>query len=406
MPAFEYTALDAKGKETRGVLEGDTPKQIRQQLRDKKLTPLSVEETNNRKNKSGSSKKNHQNIRGLKSGELAMLTRQIATLSMSGTPLEETLALVSQQSERQKVKSLVMGVRSRVLEGHTLADSLAEYPRIFPELYRATVSAGEQSGHLDGVLERLADYTEEQQESIAQVKKALIYPFALALSAILIIGVLMSSVVPKIVGVFTTQEIELPVATQILISVSDFFANYGLWLFLASVLAAITFSYAMRNEGFKYKVHIIALRIPLAGKLIRNFNCAQFARTLSILAASGVPVLQSLSIAAQVITNRPMRASVGTAAQQVREGRSLAKSLERTTYFPPMLIHMIASGEASGELDKMLERGALQQEREVNRLTSAFVGLLGPIIILLMGGLVFAIVVAMLFPMLKLNTLV
>lgn len=403
MPAYEYVALDAKGKEKKGVLESDTARQARQQLRDQGLTPLSVTEGAAKAQSMGGKSRFRG---GIKTAELAMITRQIATLSASGTPIEETLATVSRQTEKQRIKTLLMSIRSKVLEGYALADSLAEFPKVFPELYRATVSAGEQSGRLDGVLERLADYTEERQSAQSSISKALIYPIALCVFAIAIVALLLTYVVPQVVEVFADQGTELPTATRVLLASSDFFQQWGLVVFIAIVLGITLFKRMMRNEAFQFRVHSFLLRVPMISKLIRNFNSAQFSRTLSILAASGVPVLEALEIASQVISNRPMRRAVKTAATQVREGSSLSKSLERTGFFPPMLLHMIASGEASGKLDVMLERGAKQQERELDGVMSTFIGLFEPLVIIIMGMVVLGIVLAMLMPIFQFNQMV
>lgn len=409
MAAFEYLALDARGREKKGVLEADTARLARQQLRQQSLTPLEISETSGRDKarKSGGKTAATPTFRGgIKTNDLALLTRQIATLSAAGTPLEESLAAVSRQSEKQRVKSLLLSVRSKVLEGHTFASALSDYPKIFPEIFQATVSAGEQSGHLDGVLERLADYTEERQAANSTVKKALIYPSVLVVASILIVGFLLAYVVPQVVQVFEGMDQELPALTQGMLAASAFVRQWGLLLAGGIVVCVIAFKRAMQGEAFKTRIHALLLKLPLFKRLIRGFNTAQFARTLSILAASGVPVLEALDIASQVITNRPMRKAVNAAAAQVREGSTLSSALERTGYFPPMLLHLIASGESSGQLDSMLDKAANHQERELNGLMSLFLGLFEPVVILIMGGVVLTIVLGILLPIFEMNQLV
>lgn len=408
MAAFEYLALDERGREKKGVLEADTARLARSILRSQSLTPLEVNEASGReKGSSGSESKSSTNFRGgIKTADLALFTRQVATLSAAGTPLADALSAVSKQTEKPRIKSLILSVRAKVMEGHSFASALNNYPKVFPEIYQATVSAGEQSGHLDAVLERLADYTEERQAANATVKKALIYPSMLVVASILIVSFLLAYVVPQVVQVFDGMGQELPPLTKFLLASSAFVREWGLMLAAAIVIGIIAFKRAMKNENFKTRVHSALLKLPLFKKLIRGFNTAQFARTLSILAASGVPVLEALDIASQVITNRPMRTAVNKAAAQVREGANLSAALERTGYFPPMLLHLIASGEQSGQLDSMLEKAATHQERELNSLMAVFLGLFEPIVILIMGGVVLMIVLGILLPIFEMNQLV
>ena len=406
MAAFDYVALDGNGKEKKGVLEADTARLARAQLRAQNLTPLEITESSAKAKLTGSNT-SKRNFRGsISTTELSLITRQIATLTGSGTPLDEALAAVAKQTEKQKIKSLVLSVRSKVLEGHSLAASLNDYPKVFPEIYRATVAAGEQSGHLDEVLERLAEYLENRQATQATVKKALIYPSMLVVASVGIVSFLLGYVVPQVVQVFDSMNQELPVLTKTMLALSAFVREWGLIILLVIVVVFIVFKRAMMGEGFKGRVHGFMLRLPIIGKLVRGFNASQFARTLSILSASSVPVLQALDIGSEVITNRPMRNAVKTASTQVREGAKLSGSLEKTGYFPPMMLHLLASGEESGQLDSMLEKAATHQEREVDSLISIFLGLFEPVIILIMGGAVLAIVLAILLPIFEMNQLV
>ena len=403
MPAFEFTALDSTGRHHKGVLEGDSPRQVRQQLRERHWTPLSVQEVAAREAKAA---RGFSLRRGVAAGDLALMTRQLATLVRSGLPLEESVRAVSQQTEKARLKSMLLGVRARVMEGHTLAAGLAEFPHVFPELYRATVGAGEQSGHLDVVLERLADYTESRQQLGQKIQLALFYPAMLTLLAISVVVLLLTYVVPQVVQVFENIGQELPLLTRGLIAVSDFMRDYGLALLVLFGIAGGVLAWMLRKPGPRRQWHRLLLRTPLVARLVRGLNTARFARTFSILLASGVPVLDALRIGAEVIGNMPMREAVEEAARKVREGASIYSALEKSRYFPPLTLHLIASGEASGNLEDMLERAATSQEREIEILVATLLGLFEPLLIVLMGGLVLIIVLAILLPIFDLNQLV
>ncbi len=407
MPAYAYVALDARGRAKKGILEGDTPRQVRQLLRDQGLVPTEVDEVSGRvrEGQKAPSGKRHYRAR-LSATELALVTRQIATLAASGLPLEEALGAVARQAEKARAGRLLMAVRARVLEGHSLADALGEFPRVFPELYRATVRAGEQSGHLDIVLERLADYTENRQVLRQRVTVALFYPLLLTIASLAIVAGLLTYVVPKVVQVFEGIGQELPPLTQGLIAVSEFLQANGLILLVILVLTVIGVSIGMRRPGFQRAAHRIILRMPLAGRLTRGLNASRYARTFSILTASGVQVLEGLRISAQVIANRPMREAVEQAAVRVREGASINRALGESGLFPPMTVQLIASGEASGQLENMLERAAQHQERETETIISGLLGLFEPLLILVMGAVVLVIVLAILLPIFDLNQLV
>ena len=402
MGAFEYTALDIKGREKSGVLEGDAARQIRQQLRELGLTPLSVEEVQQREERS--SRKFFRTK--ISATDLSLITRQWATLVRSGMPVEEALRTVAQQSEKARLKSMVVAVRSRVMEGHSLASALADFPHIFSELYRATIEAGEQSGHLEVVLERLADYTETRQQISQKMSQAMIYPVLLTLVAIAVVVGLLTFVVPKIVQVFESIGQELPALTKGLIATSEFLSSNGVYLLFALLLVVVIFSYLMRIENFKKSYHRLLLRLPLVGRMVKSVNSARFARTLSIVASAGVPILDGLRISSQVIANLPMREAVLSAANKVREGAAISTALDASKYFPPMTIHLIASGEASGNIENMLERAADSQEREMEALTAGLLGIFEPVLILLMGGVVLLIVLAILLPIFDMNQLV
>ncbi|MCL4722116.1 MAG: type II secretion system inner membrane protein GspF [Gammaproteobacteria bacterium] len=404
MGAFEYTAVDATGKERRGVLEGDTARQVRQLLRERQLLPLTVAEVAERE--ASRQRASFSFSRSMSPADLSLVTRQLATLVHSSLPLEEALLAVSEQTESPRVKSVMLGVRSRVMEGHPLADGFADFPRAFPEIYRATVSAGEQSGHLDAVLERLADYTEGRQVLRQKIQQAMIYPVVLTVFSIAIVSGMLVFIVPKVVGVFANTGRELPGLTEFLIALSDFLQDYGLALLAGLVAAGFALARALRKPGPRRALDRMLLRTPLVSKLVRGANTARFTRTLSILTGSGVPVLEGLRIAGQVVTNLPMREAVEQAADRVREGAPIGKSLAVGGYLPPLCIHLISSGEASGELENMLTRAAVNQEREMDGLIATLLGILEPGLIITMGILVLLIVLAILLPIFQLNQLV
>jgi len=406
MGAFEYVAVDGTGRERKGVIEGDTPRQVRQLLRDQGLLPVAVDEVVEQKESGTRTPLTLRLQRGLSAADLALVTRQLATLVKSGLPLEEALLAVSQQTDKPRVRSIVLGVRSRVMEGHTLADGLADFPGSFPEIYRATVAASEQSGHLDAVLERLADYTDNRQQLRSRTLSAMLYPVLLFVVCVAIVFFLLVSVVPKVVEVFRSSEAELPLLTQLLIAGSDFMRAYGIYVIILIAAAFFLFTRWLRIESNRRRWHAFLLRLPLVGKVVRGSNTARFARTLSTLTASTVPVLEALRISSEVVSNLPMKRAVEEAAVRVREGAPIGRSLGTSRVFPPMMIHLISSGETSGELDTMLERAAVHQERELDSILQAVVGLLGPLMILVMGGLVLLIVMAMLLPIFELNQLV
>jgi general secretion pathway protein F len=403
MGAFEYSALDSSGKERRGILEGDTPRHIRQLLREQQLLPVSVTEV---AQKEARRQRSFTLVRRVSPTDLALVTRQLATLVRAGLPLEESLLAVSQQTEKPRVQSIVLGVRARVMEGHTLADGLAEFPRVFPEIYRATVAAGEQSGHLDNVLERLAEYTESREQIRQKVLAAMLYPIVLTVMCFAIVSGLLVFVVPKVVAVFESSKAKLPFITRVLIATSGFFRDNGLYLIVGAVIAFILFRRWLRNPAARRRFQRLQLRLPLIGRLARGFNTARFTRTFSILSASSVPVLEALRIAAEVVTNLPMRDAVTEAAARVREGAAIGRSLATSRLFPPMTIHLISSGESSGELEAMLERAAISQERELDGLLATMVGMLGPVLIIFMGLFVMGIVFAMLLPIFQMNQLI
>jgi general secretion pathway protein F len=403
--AFEYTALDTGGRSRKGVIEGDTARHVRSLLRERQLLPVTVEAVATRESRRQRGSR-FGFARGVSAADLSLMTRQLSTLVRAGLPLEEALLAVSQQTEKPRVQSILLGVRAKVVEGHTLATGLGDFPRVFPEIYRATVSAGEQSGHLDAVLERLAEYTESREQMRQNVMGAMLYPLVLTIMCFTIVSILLTYVVPKVVDVFEANHAKLPLATRVLVGISGFLRHYGLWLLVAIGVAAFVFWRSLKSRETRRRVHQGLLNLPLAGRILRGVNTARFTRTLSILTASAVPVLDALRISSEVVTNLPMRDAVTEAAARVREGAPIGRSLSSSRLFPPMTVHLISSGESSGQLQTMLERAATNQERELEGLLAALVGLLGPLLIVGMGLFVMGIVFAMLLPIFEMNSLI
>ncbi len=403
MGAFSYQALNDQGRTVKGVIEGDSPRHIRSQLREKNLKPIEVQavaQKNQRQSRSTFSRTR------ISTTDLALITRQLATLIQSNLPLDEALAATAQQTKKQQIKSLILEVRSRVVEGHTLAYALGESPRVFNDLYRSMVKAGEAAGFLGLVLDRLADYTENSQYTQQKLKMAMIYPVILVGVAVAVISALMALVVPKLVGIFETSGAELPMLTQILISTSDFVTGYGIYVLVLVVGLVWTIRYALRNENRRRRYHGLLLNMPFISNLLRSLDTARFASTLSILMASGVPLLEALKIAGEVLSNLVLRAASIDVAAKVQEGSSLHKAMAQSEQFPPMMVHMVASGETSGELENMLERAAKNQERELEMTLATLMGILEPMLIVAMAGVVLLIVLAVLLPMFNMNTLI
>lgn len=404
MGAYEYSVVDEKGREKKGTIEGDTAKHARQKLREKGWMPINViEVTESAKAKSGFGINFR---RGISTKDLALITRQLATLVRAALPVEEALRTTAQQSEKQNIKRILVAVRARVMEGHTLADGLSDFTNVFPDLYIATVRAGEQTGHLDMVLERLADYVESRQVIQQKVMQAMIYPIALTVIALSVVVGLLIYVVPEIVQVFQSTGQKLPDLTLFMIAISEFLQNNGLFLIPAIIVIIVGFMFAMTKDPIKFKVHQFYLRLPIIKKLIRGMNTSRFARTFSILTGSGVPILEGLKISSKVIGNLPMRAAVIDATLRIREGASISKSLEQSRQFPPMTQNLIASGESSGKLEEMLDRAAASQEREIESTIGTMLALMEPLLIVVMGAMVMLIVLAVLMPIFEMNDLV
>ncbi|MEW6983666.1 type II secretion system inner membrane protein GspF [Colwelliaceae bacterium 6471] len=405
MAAFDYQAVDSRGKNKKGVIEGDTPRQVRNLLREQGLMPIEVTPSL-QKTKQEAKSTGFRRAKKISATELALVTRQLATLVESGLPLEESLMAVAEQCEKNSMKSMVMAVRTKVTEGYGLAESMGEFPHVFNHLYRAMVAAGEKSGHLDKVLDRLADYTEQRQHMRSQLIQALVYPVIMTVVAIGVIAILLTAVVPKIVGQFEHMGENLPATTQFLIASSDFLRDYGLFIVLSIAVLMMAFARIMKKPAYRLSFHRRLISIPGIGKVVKGLNTARFARTLSILTASAVPLLESMRIAGEVLDNLYMKQRVKESADKVREGSSLRVSLEQTKLFPPMMLHMIASGEKSGQLEHMLGRAADNQDREFEALVNISLKAFEPALMVSMACVVLFIVMAILQPILQLNTLV
>ena len=405
MPAFEYVALNENGRQKKGVLEGDSARQIRQQLKDKNWVPLSINVAAEQGRGEPSFATIFSNV-SVSAAELSLITRQLATLIQAGLAIDEALQAVSKQSEKRRTKSMMLAIRSKVLEGFSLAKAFGEYPGSFPDIYRSTVAAGEKSGHLDRVLEQLAEFTERRHETQQKIKMALLYPVILMVVAVLIIAGMLTFVIPKMVSVFENTNKALPFLTQALIDTSDFLQSYGLLILILLFVAGMIYKQLMKQEKLRYRVHRFSLRIPLLAKIIKGADNSRLASTLSILSRSGVPLVEALFIAGEVTSNLCIKEAVKEAAEKLKEGSSLHRALDACGFFPPMMIQMIASGEVSGELDNMLDRAAKNQQRELEGLLDTLVGLFEPLILLIMGGVVLVMVLAIMLPIISLNNLV
>jgi len=402
MPAYRFQAADASGKFQKGILDADSARQARAMIRDRGLTPLEVETLENRQASGGSVV-----IGGrLRDADLALCTRQLSSLLSARLPLERALNAVVEQAESARVRERFAAVRSDVVGGQTLSQAMGKFPRDFPDTYRALVGAGEQSGDLAKVMAKLADYVESRTALVSKVKMAFTYPAIVTFVALAVIVALLTYVVPQVVGVFNQTRQKLPLLTVILIQVSDFVRVYG-WVLLAGIVGAIlAFRYSLRAPTARLAFHQRLLRLPMFGRLIRGVNTARFASTLSILTGSGVPLIRSLEAGAATLSNEALKVNVLDALARVREGVPLSRALGAGKQFPPMLIHMIASGEATGELPEMLERAADTMSQEVERRTLTMTTLLEPILILIMGAIVLMIVLAVLLPIIEINQLV
>ena len=399
MPTFRYEAVDAAGRPRRGMVEAISPRAVRDQLRGDGLFPTSVEAT------SGVAVARAETTR-LGAGLLALTTRQLSTLVGSGMPLDQALSAVAEQSDHTATARMLDAIREQVAAGEPLAAALSRFPRTFSDLYRGLVAVGAETGQLGGVLGRLADYLDARQALRQKFTAALIYPALISVIALAVIATLLLYVVPQIVAVYQQSRQTLPFLTRALIATSDFLRATG-WYWLGAIaLAAIVAALLLRREVWRDRWQALLLRTPVAGTVLSGLDTARFASTLAILTGSGAPLLRALETAAAVIWARPIRRAAQAAAALVREGVSLARALASQRMFPPLLVHLVANGEQSGQLPAMLERAAREQEQDVERRLTWLAALVQPLLIVFMGAIVLVLVLAVMLPIVSMNQLI
>jgi general secretion pathway protein F len=390
----------------KGVLETDSQRQVRAMLRDQGLTAIEVEGLTQQSDAPGKVSTRKASRRKLSIAQLSLLTRQFATLLGASLTVEQTMNALIEQADNQFIRQVLAGVRGEVLAGQTLARAMAQFPRVFPELYRTLVEAGEKSGQLSKVMYRLADYTEDRQSLQRKTTTAMVYPAVVTVVAILVVTGLLTYVVPKVVAVYANSKQTLPLLTRIMISLSDFLVATGIYWVIALIAGGWLFARALRQPAIRMRFDRFVLKLPVIGRLARGVNTARLGSTLAILVSSRVPLLTALQAGVGVVSNLPMKHALIETEKLVREGGSLSRSLASTKMFPPVMVHLIASGEQSGKLDEMLERVASSQAQEIESRVSTLTSLLEPMLMLVMGVVVLLIVIAILLPIFELNTLI
>jgi len=405
VPAFRYEAVDTLGATRKGVLNADSARAARSDLRTQGLVPIVVDAIASQVDDSGQTRRRGLGDR-LSTVELSLFTRQLASLLEASLPLEQAFTALLEQAERTYVRDLIASIRSEIMGGASLSDALGQHPRDFADIYRALVASGEQIGQLAKVLSRLADYIERRNSLVQKVRLAFTYPAIVTVVAFAIVIFLLTYVVPQIVSVFANTKQKLPLLTVVMLAISDFVRSYG--LIVAAVVVTLFWLWrrALRQPDIKMRWHRWLLTAPMYGKFERSLNTARFASTLAITTGSGVPILRALQTSRDTLSNVAMRAQVEEAANSVREGVGLARALSAHKHFPPMLIHMIRAGEVTGELPAMLDRAANAQEQDLERRALTIAGLLEPALILAMGVVVLLIVLAVLMPIIEINQLV
>ena len=398
MSAFQYQALNAKGQTAKGVIEADSERHARQLLREQGLIPTAL---HNKKQRDDLKRQDK-----LKADELCLFTRQLATLLTAGIPIDEALRGVAEQAEMDKTRQLIIALRAKVMEGYGLAQSMAEFPKAFPTLYRATLAAGEHTGRLDLILEKLADYTENQQRIRQKIQQALIYPSVMILVSVIIIGFLLAFVVPNIVDVFSSSGQILPGMTLALIYISHGVKQFGVVFLLVIILGVMLFKQQLKNPKALLKWHRFLLRLPILSFLIKTVNVARYIHTFGILFSAGASVLETMNVAASLVNNLLMKQAFIKASVEVNQGTAIHLALKKTGFLRPMALNLIASGEKSGQLASMMERAAIQLDNEVKSLVDTALTLLEPMIILLMGAVVLFIVLSTLLPIFSMEQLI
>ena len=400
MEAFDYKALDADGNPVSGVIQADTARQARLQLRIRGLLPAQVEKVH------AAERARQVWARGLSAAELSMVTRQLATLLASGLTLEQALNALMEEASSPLTREILTGVKTEITAGSSLAVALGAYEKSFPEFYRALVHGGAESGALPVVLQHLADYLDARQALRQKTSLALLYPILVSVVALAIVIGLLVYVVPQVIQVFTQSRQELPLLTRGLIALSDFLRGSWPYLLATGIALGAAAHTALRNPAVRLRRDAWLLRLPWIGAVVRSVNTARFASTLAILLGGGVPMLAALRSSARVVTNLVMREAVEGVILRVQEGTSLARALGEPRLFPPLLVHMVASGETSGKLEQMLQRAAALETQALERRLAVFLTLLEPVMILVMGGVVLMIVLAILLPIMEINQLV
>ncbi len=403
MAAYEYTALTADGDTRRGLIEADSERQARKLLRDQRLTPLAVAAGRQKSsNKTGLS----LGLARLSSDELALFIRLLGTLLGSGLPLDDALSALGRQADTRAVKRIALGIRARILEGQSLANGMAEFPQVFSTAFQATVGAGERTRHLPLVLKRLADYVENRDRMQKRLQLAMVYPGVLTATAILVVAGLLTYVVPEVVKVFDNMDRQLPLLTRALITGSGFAHRYGLYLVMATIIGVIGLRLFLRRPAPRHAFHSLLLKLPIVGRLIIASEASRFARMLAIMLGSSVDMLDALAIASKAAAFLPLQRHYTKVIEEVREGGALSTAIGRSPLIPALLPHLIANGESSGNLIEMLDTAAESFEFKVQSTLTLLLSLLEPLLILVMGSIVLAIVIAILLPIFEMNQLV
>lgn len=401
MGVFRYKAVPAEGgRQITGTVNAESPRQARGILRERGLLVTTLKSAGDARDARAETR-----LR-LGSAPLTILTRQFSALLDAGLTIDEVLTILGEQSQQERERRLLALLRLQISEGVPLSAAMARFPRVFPPFYRILIRAGEESGKLGTVMQRLAVYLEARGELAGKVGLAFIYPAVVMGVSLLVVAGMLAWVVPQMVQVFASAKQTLPLLTRLLLGISAGIGDWGGWLLLAAILGGIGFMQALRAPAFRFRVHAWRLRLPLLGRFDHAANTARFASTLSILVGAGVPLLNAMAAAVGVMTSLPMQAALEQVARQVREGVPLSRALKAVGGFPPVLVHLVSSGEATGRLEQMLDRAANEQSKDLSRRVETFTTLLGPAVVLLMGAVVLMIVLAILLPVFEMNQLV